>query len=108
MNAIGINQVVRTNYGTGPYRITRIDGPCTCADYVAHIDGNDTPSEPHFHLTCVWAGAPRRGRDERGNYWLNGYRADGTSVWSDDRLLFDGTATGYSGDLFQAATAPAC
>lgn len=105
MNAIGINQVVRTSYGTGPYRITQVEGPCTCAEYVAHLNGDDTPSEPHFHLTCVWGGWLRDGGRE---YWLNGYRADGTSVWNDDRLLFDGVAAGYSGDLFPARASTAC
>lgn len=86
--------VVRTNYGTGPYIIETVDGPCTCAEYLRHIDGDDSPSEPHFHLTCRLAPGAIGGG---GNYWLNGYRLDGTSVWSNDRLELVGAAAGQLG-----------
>jgi hypothetical protein len=90
---IALNQVVRTSYGTGPYRITHVSEPCTCAEYLRSINGDDSPSEPHHHITCTPI-------DGKGDCWLNGYRADGTSVWRDDRLVFDGVAQGFTGDLF--------
>ena len=36
------------------------------------------------------------------NSYLNGYREDGTNVWSDDVLFFEGMAQGVTGDLFGA------
>ncbi len=94
---LGIGEIVRTSYGTGPYRITDIDGPCQCPEYLRHIDGDETPSEEHYHLECVGADGSRS--------WLNGYRADGSSVWDDDTLIFDGTERFRTLDLF-AVTAP--
>jgi hypothetical protein len=83
-----IGDVVRTSYGTGPYLITEIEGPCTCAAYLRHLDGDESPSEPHYHLTCEMVDEPRK-----GSYWLNGYRLDGTSVWSGDRVEKVGAAS---------------
>lgn len=83
-----IGDVVRTSYDTGPYLITEIEGPCTCADFLRHLNGDESPSEPHYHLTCEIAGEPRK-----GSYWLNGYRLDGTSVWSCDRVTQVGAAS---------------
>ena len=89
MNILRPLNIVRTNYESGPYVITEVTGPCTCPEYLRHLDGDDTPSEPHFHLTCRMHGQP-----ERGDYWLNGYREDGTNVWSDDRIEVVGEAAG--------------
>ena len=70
---------VRTNYGTGPYQITEVSGPCCCPEYLASLEGDETPSRPHYHITC---------RDNRGHTcWLNGYTLDGRSVWRRDRLM---------------------
>lgn len=93
---IGINQIVRTSYGTGPYRITSFSGPITEPEYLRHIDGDDSPSEEHYNITC--AALDGRG----GEYYLNGYRPDGTNVWTDDRLLFEGICPGKTGDMFVA------
>jgi len=95
-----IGQVVTTNYDTGPYRITKIVGPCRCPEYVKALNGDRSPSDPHFHLTCVWAGGPNDHRADKGNYWLNGYRIDGTSAWNDDRLTFHGVEDGAQLQLF--------
>lgn len=79
-----VGDVVVTNYGTGPFLVTEIHGPCACPEYLRHINGDDTPSEPHFHLVCS--------RDNgTGTAWLNGYRLDGSCVWSDDRLTVIGS-----------------
>ncbi|APR39987.1 hypothetical protein BTO02_33100 [Paraburkholderia sp. SOS3] len=74
---------VRTNYDTGPYIVKSIDGPCTCPEYVRSLDGDDTPSKPHFHLTVLGEVRHQRGK----TYWLNGYTLDGRSVWNRDRLI---------------------
>lgn len=69
--------IVRTSYGTGPYKIDTISGPCSCAEFT-----RDTPSDPHYHATC-------KSIDEgqAGTYHLGGYRLDGTSTWTDEQSL---------------------
>lgn len=97
--------IVRTSYGTGPYRIREVVGPCTCPSFIDQInEANPPSSEPHFHLVCDWAG-PRVGGRKYECSFLNGYRPDGTSVWSGDRLIFDGLAVGTTGDLFATEAA---
>lgn len=82
MLAVGIT--VRTNYDTGPYVVRRITGPCRCPSYVARINGDETPSEPHYHIAASQAPFTKF-----APFFLNGYREDGTNVWSDDRLIFE-------------------
>lgn len=88
--------VIRTNYGTGPYVVEHVSGPCRCPSYLDTINclggdvgepGGPTPSDKHFHLT-VRPSDPQHlvNRRGKGTMWLNGYRPDGTSVWSDDRI----------------------
>jgi hypothetical protein len=90
--------LVKTSHGTGPYVIKSVYGPCTCASYVDTINMCNPPaSESHFHIACAHPDG------KGGDYCLNGYRADGTSVWSSDRLIFDGAAEiprGQNFDLF--------
>lgn len=93
--------IVRTSYNTGPYVIKRIFGPCTCESYLGSLERlvKRVPreSEAHFHLTCAPVGG------YRGECYLNGYRPDGTNVWSSDRLIFESVANiprGQSYDLF--------
>ena len=93
---ISLNQVVRTSYNTGPYRIVQISSECTCPSFLDNINSlTPCESEPHFHLTVTDVEPTRRGYS-----YLNGYRKDGTSVWSDDFLIFDGLTEGHTGDLF--------
>tara|TARA_A100000171_G_C2126683_1_gene143967 strand:- start:1681 stop:1866 length:186 start_codon:yes stop_codon:yes gene_type:complete len=61
------------------------------------LDGDYSPSEPHYHLTCGIAEQP-----QQGERWLNGYRLDGTSVWNNDRLILTGQAPGQL-DLLSGA-----
>lgn len=107
MSALCVGALVRTSCDTGPYRITELHGPCTCAHILTQINRmweKELPaSEPHFHLTCIWEGAKFPGSNHRyDNSYLNGYREDGTNVWSDDVLFFEGMAQGVTGDLFGA------
>lgn len=86
---VAVGNIVSTNYDTGPYVITRITGPHTTPSALDEINGNDTPSEPHYNMTCEIVEHP-----QRGEYYLNGYRLDGTNVWSQDRLILQGHTTG--------------
>ena len=89
---VGVGQVLSTNYGSGPYRVTAVRGPCTCPEYYDRINRTlDHPapaSIPHYHLVCK----NLDGRDRRKK-WLNGYALaiDGEhrNVWSDDQLILE-------------------
>lgn len=88
--ALHMGEIVRTNYGSGPYRIVAVDGPCTCRSYDDDINHwHSAGSQPHYHLTCVdtWKPVGKRRLANKYSY-LNGYRHDGTNVWSDDYLIF--------------------
>lgn len=76
-------QIVRTSYGTGPYVIMSIYGPSTEPSFVSSLNGDNTPSKPHFYLTVRPIGV-------KGNSdcYLNGYDENGNSVWNNDRLIF--------------------
>lgn len=62
--------IIRTNYGTEPYRITEVTRGCTCPQY-----GSDVRIKPHVHLVLEWAG-PRIGHAEYGPYYLGWYDED--------------------------------
>lgn len=97
-NQLVIGRSVSTNYNTGPFIIREISGPCTCPEHLASLGRNAPPSEPHYHLVVDEANPPPAKRDRRA--WLNGYRPDGTNVWSDDRLVFGDLELGTQHDLF--------
>lgn len=96
--AIEVGTVLRTSYGTGPYRVVEMTDGCDCPSYADSI--NIYPEEkrprsaPHAHLTVVDAGVPpEREHQQRHHHWLNGYApaAGGRwrSVWSDDELIVE-------------------
>lgn len=95
--------IVITNYDTGPYVIAEIFGPSTAPHYLDHINGIDRDSEPHYSFRCGWAGPRADGHNYSDNYWLNGYRLDGSSVWGDDRLTVTGHKPGVQLDLLTEA-----
>jgi len=102
-----VGDIVRTSYGTGPYRIVEIIRDCRCPDYLDVIDGNEKPSELHCHLVCVHADEPVKDRYPANKklYWLNGYREypDGTMrcVWMPkDYLIVEGYEEGEQLSLF--------
>lgn len=74
-----LGKVVTTNYGTGPYVVTDVSGPCQCSE-----TGEGKHTEWHVHLTCRDK-EPQKGKGMLS--FLAGYRLDGTSVWNSDRLL---------------------
>lgn len=71
---VSVGSRVITNYNTGPYLITGIDGPCECA-----LEEGTSKSEPHYHITC--------NSDNGLRAWLNGYRLNGKSVCCEDEIL---------------------
>lgn len=83
-----VGVILKTSYGTGSYLVQRISEICTCPSYTASLNGDDSPSKPHYHFTL-------KDLDKRGGTsWLNGYApgADGVwrSVWNDeDYLIID-------------------
>lgn len=88
--------IIRTSYGTGPYVVEHVSGPCRCPEYLDWLDsagrdvgmpGGPKPSDKHFHLVVRHAHHPEPTRKRPGvQCYLNGYRPDGTSVWCDDRI----------------------
>ena len=98
-----IGEIVRTSYHTGPMRIIRACGPYTDPSFIDQINSMGRPlppSEPHFCLVCEYVLlVPGR---KPGMGYLNGYRLDGTSVWSDDYLIFESVTQGVNLQLFAA------
>ena len=79
---LSVGDVVKTSYGTGPYRILAIGGPCTCYPY--HVVGGPKKSTPHYHLEVEYTDIPSGGKNRA---YLGGviYR-DGkfACAWSPD------------------------
>ncbi len=105
-----VGDIVRTSYGSGPYRIVDIERNCRCPDYLDVIEGKDNPSKLHMHLVCVDANEPIR---ERYSYrklrWLNGYREypNGTirCIWRpQDYLIVEGSTKGVQLQLFSSCS----
>lgn len=110
---IEIGDIVRTSYGTGPYRVVKIDRGCCCASYADELRlgyGKGRPSPPHIHLTLVKAEFPLdREPKQTDCYWLNGYAwTDGRwrCVWGGfgdgraDELIVEGSTPGVQLQLF--------
>lgn len=93
-----LGAIVQTSYGSGPYEIVHIDGPCTCPDYLASLQASwDKPAPPspeHLHFTCKWAGDPAR-HNVRETFYLNGFDLAGCNVWRDDTLQIIGYKREY-------------
>jgi len=77
---VRLGACIRTSYGTGPYIVAKIDGPCTCPEYVQSVDGNNRPSKEHYHLTV-------KGPNDKREGWPPGFTLDGRSVRNGDRLI---------------------
>lgn len=74
--------VVRTSYGTGPYRVVDFTKD-TCPSFLDSVTLFDKApcSKPHYHLVC------RKLGEYSGFYYLNGYDESLQSVWSSDYLI---------------------
>lgn len=75
--------VVRTSYGTGPYRILDVEQHCTCPSFSDAITLLDKApaSRPHAHCTC------RKVGETFGFYYLNGYDENLINVWDENSRL---------------------
>lgn len=77
--------IVRTSYGTGPYKILEVKHGCTCPSFIDAINLGSaaTASKPHCHCICRSLNEP----DKRKHFYLNGYDENLNSVWDSDRLV---------------------
>lgn len=88
MQLLSTGKVVKTGYGTGPYKITNMHWPCICPTYVDRINmDNPPPTREHFHLTCRIVGEERRGDD----CYLTHIDRNGRSVVEDKGLAMHGS-----------------
>ena len=73
--SIRTGDIVETNYGTGPYRITGILDGCTCPTFVDSINLREAAParEPHLHITCVETRVPVGKEHPHDFFYLNGY-----------------------------------
>jgi hypothetical protein len=79
---INPGDVLRTSYGTGPFYIMHVIRDCTCVEFVESINGGNTPSKPHVHLTG------RQLDNKHGDFYLGGYDEETLqSVWDDEDHL---------------------
>jgi hypothetical protein len=75
--------LIKTNYGTGPYRIKKITRGCTCSHILSQINMNEPPNlPPHLHLVVT---SP----DGTGEFYLNYY--DEQTLISYGPGSYDGT-----------------
>lgn len=85
---IEIGQILRTNYGTGPYRVERITRGCTCK---APLDFNDEGPDMPAHVHLVVRGTEDEQPHNRGEIFHLGWYDEETlkSVVSPkrDRLI---------------------
>ncbi|MES2586962.1 MAG: hypothetical protein V4536_08595 [Pseudomonadota bacterium] len=93
---LSVGDIVRTNYGTGPYIIEHVSELCTCPSYMDTLNGDVLKeSDHHYHLRCTGV------RGGNGFFYLNGYTDEGSNVWTDDRIEFVGQAKNIQFGLFE-------
>ncbi|MBT4401558.1 MAG: hypothetical protein HN590_16110 [Calditrichaeota bacterium] len=93
---IPVGAIITTNYNSGPFKVLSVSGPCTCPNYIRELNGDDSPSEPHYHFTLRDIPGP-------GKSYLNGYKRDGdryVSVWNKDDEIFVELPYGAQYQLF--------
>lgn len=83
MERVHNGMVIRTSYGTGPYRVVAFTENCTCPSFMDAVNlGQDAPpSRPHYHFLC------RKIGEHKGFYYVNGYDGNLNSVWGEDRVI---------------------
>lgn len=83
MGRVHTGMVIRTSYGTGPYRIVDFTKDCTCPSFMDTVNlGKDAPlSRQHYHFLC------RKVGEAKDFYHVHGYDENLNSVWNDDRLI---------------------
>ena len=76
--------IIRTSYGTGPYKVLEVTEKCTCPSFMQGIRSDfkdNTPSRPHVHLEL------RLLTEKKGRYMVGGYDDNLQSVWDEDYLI---------------------
>ena len=71
--------IVKTSYGTGPYKIKSILRACTCPLALEKLNNpmSAAQTQPHIHLVCEWAD----GRT-KGEFYLNQFDEQTmTAIW---------------------------
>jgi hypothetical protein len=82
MRRIEIGDLVKTSYGTGPFRIVKIVRGCHCP---RNYDESPLPSYGHIHLMVQYE-THDHNHGKMG--YLNGYREDDLcSIWNSDYLI---------------------
>ena len=89
MERLQIGMIVRTSYGTEPYRITNIMISTAPSFIVSLNSNNPQPSPEHYCLTVV-----RLDPKDRKDYYLNGYDENLNNVWRyNDHLIMESEET---------------
>lgn len=61
--------LIKTNYGTGPYRIISVKRGCTCPSYLDSINLRDPPDRPeHIHIYLEDPDNKRKSKSFLGGY----------------------------------------
>lgn len=63
---IEIGEIIKTSYGTGPYRVVGITRGCRCSHFLDTIECLDNPLPEHVHLAV-------KGIESGDPGWLNYY-----------------------------------
>lgn len=95
---IEVGAIVKTSYGTGPYKIIQVTGPCTCTKYTSALYDFKNPlaSLPHYHFVCTEKNGIRKPV-------LNGYNKQNgkiKSVWCNDEIEVISFKAGHQFSLF--------
>lgn len=73
MKRIEIGTLLKTNYGTGPYRVVGIIRGCTCTHFLDEIENVENPLPPHLHM---WLRYVSKDHNEGKEAWLAYYDED--------------------------------
>ena len=96
---IEVGAIVKTSYGTGPYKVVQVTGPCTCPTYTDSLYNFKNPlaSLPHYHFVCMDANGKTKS-------CLNGYTMQNgkiKSVWCNDEIEVLAFKPGHQFSLFK-------
>lgn len=69
MTRLEKGMLIKTNYGTGPYRVISVKRGCTCPSCRYSNNFRDAPKRPeHIHIFCEDPGNKRRNKSYLGGY----------------------------------------
>lgn len=88
MTRIEVGQKLRTNYGTGPYRVVAIKRGCTCKEPTDFFDeGPDMPPHLHLRLRSTEDAAPHNRGEEARLGWYDETTLTSVVPGDNDRLI---------------------